>query len=243
MVAGLAVATVQAEEKASRAFVVVSAEVNPLVEQDAATQPKTFSLHVNDYEEFGGVSVGGPKPPSSEVVAQAVQAVLPEIGLEPVAAGATPDLVIACDWGEISPEGSDRKFQGNPVGHITRMTALLYGRTAPRAFIKGWERAQLQEAGTRSRYFVMVTAYDGAAMAEGRKQIRWQTRMSTDALSARGGEQVWTALVDAGDEFFGSNLTKPELAWGTGMGDVVVANEAPSPDLSAVGGRLEFSFL
>mgnify|MGYP003645347193 CR=1 FL=1 len=242
LAAGLMVA---AEAKEPRAFVVVSSSVNPAAEAVAGGQPQTFAMYIGDFEEYGSVGPGGATPPEAEVINSAVQAALPAGQFVPVGAGQLPDVVIACHWGELSPDGPDSRFQAIPFGQMTRMDAMLMGLTRLRVHLSSSQREQLRIEGSRARYFLMVTAYDATALQAGREVIRWQTRMSADSL-ANPVETVWAALVDAGRPYFAKSLKRPELRWGTATADAIgSAGMAPkaSEVISDADEHLAFKFL
>lgn len=59
-------------------------------------------------------------------------------------------------------------------------------------------------------YFVVVSAYDAAALAKGEKKLLWRTKMSTPAQGLSISETIPT-LVSSGGAYFGREMNEPNI--------------------------------
>jgi hypothetical protein len=59
-------------------------------------------------------------------------------------------------------------------------------------------------------YFVVVSAYEGSALAHGEKKLLWRTKMSTSAQGVSLAETT-PALIASAGPFFGREMAEPSL--------------------------------
>ena len=59
-------------------------------------------------------------------------------------------------------------------------------------------------------YYIVVSAYDGASLAQGEKKLLWRTKISTPAQGVSLAETS-TALIASGSQFFGHEMAEPAI--------------------------------
>jgi hypothetical protein len=79
-----------------------------------------------------------------------------------------------------------------------------------RFVIRSNKNRMLMEQVLDDCYYVVVSAYDSAALARGEKKLLWRTKMSTSAQGVSLAETS-SALVASGGPYFGREMTEPSL--------------------------------
>jgi hypothetical protein len=211
--------------------VVVSSEVNQSVVARKG-DVQTHAVVVNEFERVGLVPARK-VPVSGQQIAALVAAALPgEVLGQQVAVGATPDVVLAVNWGEVSPAGAQPVVRKKAQGSATTVTqALVFGLGYHPMVLH--DRVEIREELGDDRFFLMLTAYDGEALRAGREEVRWQTRISADSIR-NDGQRVWSALAAAAADFAGRDLARFEFAAYPGAPAAQVAAAAPAARMADV---------
>jgi hypothetical protein len=109
---------------------------------------------------------------------------------------------------------------------------VLAGQVGPDPLYMFSERSDLNrnlvEQVMDNCYYIVVSAYDAAALAKGERKLLWRTKMSTPAQGVSLAETT-PALVASGGSYFGQDMSEPTIVdkrinrKGTvGMGDLKV---------------------
>jgi hypothetical protein len=69
---------------------------------------------------------------------------------------------------------------------------------------------QLMEQIFDDCYYVVVSAYEGAALAKGERRLLWRTKMSTPSQGI-GLKETMPALIAGGTQFYGREMTTPSV--------------------------------
>jgi hypothetical protein len=170
---------------------------------------------------------------------------LTERGYQVAAPGTTPALLIVYNWGEIWRNSTQlpppTHFRGNDRARLLLMTTtadaeriqedLVNDRYTPmkvgRMTLTETERDTLQLSHD-DLDFVVVSAYDVAALRQNRQQLVWQVRLATRALGHSMSDSL-VSLIHYGAPYFGlnekerQNLHEPVIAASS------VPVQAPSP--------------
>lgn len=188
--------------------VVVSADVDR-DKPEAPSSTQRYALYVAPYEEFGSVAASSQKPPSSADVARLIEAALPADRYVPIAnKSESPDLVIGVQWGEVSPSGPQPFIGAREGGVVKPMWAITVGRTKVPPFLTSSEWSQLNDEMRRDHYYLLISAYDPAALRDGRVKVLWQTRTSIDSLQAPI-DQAWSYLAGAAQNNLAKRILRP----------------------------------
>jgi hypothetical protein len=131
-----------------------------------------------------------------------------------VALSDQPDVLLACHHGEVSPRGAQPPVATKTGRQPTRSisSALTVGRGFVPLLTRS-EQAELSIHEYEDLFFLVVTAFDGRALREGREEVLWQTRMSMDSLRS-DPQKVWSAMARAGAPHFGRDLSRPSFVHG-----------------------------
>jgi len=187
-----------------------------------------------------GDPIGGEKPPTAEAVARALSQALANQHYQAATDGHPPAVLLTYHWGVIRPVAvpSVRGMRGD-FGGFNRVVddrQLTYDTTlrarialvAPSAVARDTQdrfvginhlpvpgyvtpamRDALQDA-LDPHYFIIVSAYDYAALTRGETTLLWRTRLST---LDNAGEQsrVIVTLAAASGPYLGRNSKRTEL--------------------------------
>ena len=194
---------------------------------DAATSSPvpSFSYFAIDggFVEAGD-PVGGDTPPNPADVAIALRESLASQHHQPAVSPSDPAVVLIYHWGvirrdsnaitpasDISPNLRARLSLVAPQKLVDRIASRLVTRRYSHlgdVFDYPDERDALDNA-RDDRYFVIVSAYDYAALVRGESTLRWRTRLSA-ATNSGSMAQVVPALLRKDAEFLARHLEEPE---------------------------------
>ncbi len=176
-------------------------------------QGRTAAVYDGGYIDAGD-PIAGDRAPSAAEVGQAVRSALQADGFRPTEHGVSPDLLIVYHWGVI------RQGRGGRAG-VSSLDNLYRARlylTAParvandiessvnRHQTVNWtaERQEAFQLAHDDRYFVIVSAYDYAALDKSQRVLLWQTRISSRATGP-SMQEILPSLIAAGSDYFGRN--------------------------------------
>lgn len=200
--------------------------------------PTYYYVFPSGYHEEGGAAAESKI--SEENLKKQVQTALAPSGYLPSTKEHPATLVLFLIWGVHSklpaydPETGDGGF--DDVGHhnLLSRAALVGGAAFAKDLSKALsEQSMTGQAGsfldpvyrftnrddlTRNLmeqvlddcYYVVISAYDGAAVAHGERKLLWRTKISTPAQGVSLVETA-PALVAGGESFFGRDMTGPAI--------------------------------
>jgi hypothetical protein len=205
---------------------VVAEQADPAAKATLPTpdHPGNYIAYDAGYIEEGD-PVAGENPPTAAAVAQALRASLAVQNFLPATAPSAPSLALIYHWGVLRPDSyqvrSDFKIQPNLHARLalvatTKQTgdienfimARRMGRINPAFRVPGFlnfRERDLLDLARDDRYFVIVSAYDFAALTRREAKLVWRVRVSTRGPGAAMAEAL-PALLSAGGPFFGRNL-------------------------------------
>lgn len=209
-------------------MVVVAEQADPAVKLTLPTAEKPafcFAYDAGYIEE--GNPIAGEKPPSAAAVAQALNAALASQHYLPASATSAPSLLLIYHWGLLNRDTyqirNSIRLQPNlktriglvaPRKYAQRMEQDILDRRQPVSvhvpIIDPTERTLLDLA-RDDRYFVIVSAYDYAALTRRETKLLWRVKMSTRSAGAAMAEALPT-LLRGGAPYFGRNLTDTQFA-------------------------------
>ena len=195
-----------------------------------------------------GDPVGGVTPAPAGLVSAAVTQALAAHGYQPAPAGAAPTLLIVYSWGEIRRDSLQplptNHLRGNDRARLLLVTrnddaekidaSLVNDRYSPikagAMSLTTQQREALQLAGD-AMHFVVVSAYDAAALQQQQVKPVWQVRMSTRAVGHSMSDAV-ANLVAYGAPYFGNDEKlrvdlKKDIVPATSLGTPAAPAQAP----------------
>jgi len=188
----------------------------------APDHPAYYVAYDAGYIEAGD-PIGGEEPASAAAVAQALRDTLASQNFLPAPA---PSLLIVYHWGVIRPDSHQIRDTFNIQPNLKARIALVspstqardienyllerrMGRISPAFrvsnFLPSAERNILDLA-QDDRYFVIVSAYDFAALTRRETKLLWRLRVSTRSPGESMSEAL-PAMLSAGAPYFGRHLT------------------------------------
>ncbi len=174
-------------------------------------KPQHYILYIAPYVELGSVAAGSRRPPDQATLARLIQAALPSDQFMPIASSTeTPDIVLGVHWGEVSPEGPQPLLRAREGGVIRAIWAITVGRTHVPPFLMPSERSNLDGELSRDHFFLLISAYDPAALRNGKVAIRWQTRTSIDSIQVRADE-AWGYLAGVAKNHLAQRIERPNF--------------------------------
>lgn len=202
------------------------------------TRPATYVAYDGGYVEAGNPEAGQ-RPPAPPVVAAYLQQALAVGNYQPAATGATPTLLITYHWGVLNRDtfqiGDAFHLQPNLRARIELVSSPRQARDLEQYILDHRiqrlqqvdipqilppdEQDALQDA-RDAHYFIIVSAYDYAALTRGQATLLWRVRLSTRSAGSAMTAAL-PAMLEAGAPYFGRNLDQPK--------HLEVANKAPAP--------------
>jgi hypothetical protein len=225
---GMATAAMAANQSApdgKKFYMAVVAERTDQTAKPALPTPDHPAYYVAydaGYIEAGD-PVGGEEPASAAAVAQALRDTLASQNFLPAPA---PSLLIVYHWGVIRPDSHQIRDTFNIQPNLKARIALVspsrqageienylleqrMGRISPAFrvpnFLPSPER-DLLDLARDDRYFVIVSAYDFAALTRRETKLLWRVRVSTRSPGESMAEAL-PALLSGGAPYFGRHLT------------------------------------
>ncbi len=178
-----------------------------------------------------GDPIAGQKPPTAAALGAALREALASQGYQPATAAAAPSLLLIYHWGAINistieiprisklkPNLRARIYLGAPTYDAAKLENFLVSRKfgpppndwAP---IPGFLTPSLRDTldlAQDDRYFVIVSAYDFAAVARREPALLWRVKLSARSV-ASDMDEVLPALLRGGASFFGRNFQDRQL--------------------------------
>jgi hypothetical protein len=222
--AATAMAANQSAPDGKKFYMVVAAERTDQAAKPALPTPDHPAYYVAydaGYIEAGD-PVGGEEPAPAAAVAQALRGTLASQNYLPASA---PSLLIVYHWGVIRPDSHQIRDTFNIQPNLKARIALVatsrqageienfllerrMGRISPAFrvpnFLPGPER-DLLDLAQDDRYFVIVSAYDYAALTRRETKLLWRLKVSTRSPGESMAEAL-PALLSGGAPYLGRNL-------------------------------------
>jgi hypothetical protein len=187
----------------------------------SAAAPVYFTAHDHGRRSEGDV-VGESVFPTPAGLQETLFRALAVNGYQPAAAGQAPGLVLIYYWGSHNAMADLELIQLFPELHhqqVLERAMLVGGSTYRRKiadeFSFGYtfadrmaKKAFLFNQVSQDVYFVVVSAYDHAALAAGRRQLAWRTTMTVSTAGIAMRDALPPLVVTAGD-YFGRETGEP----------------------------------
>jgi hypothetical protein len=183
-------------------------------------QPVYYVAYDTGYIEAGD-AIGGEHPPGPAVVAQALHQTLAAQGFRPGTVQSPPSVALFYSWGLLNVDSheirSSDRLGLNLKARIALVASSEYARLMEqdildrrqpvwvRTPILNYRERDLMDFARDERYFVVVSAYDFAALSRGETKLLWRTKMSTRSVGVTMDEAM-PALLGAGGPYVGRNL-------------------------------------
>jgi hypothetical protein len=205
-------------------FMVVVAERTDQAEKPALPTPDHPAYYVAydaGYIEAGD-PIAGEEPPPPAAVAQALRGTLASQNYLPASA---PSLLIVYHWGVIRPDSHQIRDTFNIQPNLKARIALVatsrmageienfvqdrrLGRINPAFRVPGFlamQERDLLDLARDDRYFVIISAYDYAALTRRETKLLWRLKVSTRSPGESMAEAL-PAMLSGGAPYFGRNL-------------------------------------
>ncbi len=229
------------------------------VQPPIVDNPAFYIAYDGGYIEAGD-PIAGHKPPTAAAMGQALRQALATQGYQPAAG--SPSLLLVYHWGSINidtiaiPRISKIKpnlkariyLSGSTREAATLENFLLSRKSAPIANdwapVPGFLTARMQDllsTANDNRYFVIVSAYDYAAVTRHEAALLWRVKLSARSVSS-DMDEVLPSLVSGGAPFFGRNLPEANRQR-VPLLPAVAGTAAPMPPPPAGAGQLDAAFV
>lgn len=171
--------------------------------------------------ELGAVFAGEKIPPQKDVEPFVIKALAAQHYLPVNDEHPEPSLVVVYSWGSINPDEMDGFDDDAPkqILNQKQMLSIVVTRhvdLSPNSI----DRSFLPDL-SDGRYFLLVGAYDFAALKQGKRVMLWRTRLST----YNTGVELFSAIpmmLDVGAKSFGSDGLPDELVAKAKKGRVII---------------------
>lgn len=205
----------------------------------SADSPVTYVIRDGGAIDAGD-PIAGEKPPAPDAVARALHQALASRHYQPATDGRSPAVLLTYHWGVIRPVvvpsvrgmrpgfgGFDRVVDDRQLTYDTTLRARI-ALVAPSAVARETQdrfvginhlpvpgyvtpamRDALQDA-MDAHYFIIVSAYDYAALTRGETTLLWRTRLST-LDNAGEQDRVVVTLAAASGPYLGRNARRAEI--------------------------------
>lgn len=187
----------------------------------SAAAPVYFAAHDHGRQSEGEM-VGESVFPTPAGLQETLFQALAVNGYQPVPAGQAPGLVLIYYWGSHNAMNDQEQIQMFPEQHHRQMLdrAMLVGGSTYRRkladeFAYGYtfadrlpKQAFLFNQVSQDVYFVVVSAYDHAELAAGRRKLAWRTTMTVSTTGIAMRDALPPLVVTAGN-YFGHETGEP----------------------------------
>jgi hypothetical protein len=187
----------------------------------ATPQAPRYFIALDEGMRTEGEQIGGViSPPPPQLQAMLFRS-LADAGYLPAPAGTAPDLVLIYYWGSHYAMDLDQAMMFPDLHHQRFMErAMLIGGRAYRKqiwneFAYGYtfadrtpKKAFLIDQASNDLYFVVVSAYDHAALAAGRRKLAWRTTMTVGTNGISMQDALPPLVITAGN-YFGRETMEP----------------------------------
>jgi hypothetical protein len=213
-------------------MVVVAEQPHPesKISLPTADHPAYFVAYDGGYIEEGD-PIANEKPPAPADVAQVLYRSLAPQHYLPATDQSLPSVLLIYHWGLLNRDSieirSSLSLGPNERARIALVTTARYARmieqdllderTTREMHARTWipyflnfrERDML-DLSRDDRYFVIVSAYDYAALANHHAKLLWRAKMSARSAGAAMATAL-PALLRTGAPYFGQNLDEPQI--------------------------------
>ena len=249
--------------KNPRLDMVVVAETSaagPKLARPTSAQPVSYLAFDGGYREAGD-PIANERPPTPAAVARALRQALAAEGYRPATAQTPPTLLLIYHWGSLNQDSlairSGMDIDPNLKARVSLVAGRRYERQIdddilqrqisrdlrtrfPSGLFLSDQARDIRQLAQDDRYFVIVTAYDYAALSRHEARQLWRTKMSTRNAGAAMATAL-PALIQGGGPYFGRDADEPQFVkTPLGPGDQV---EPGSPDTIGAAGRLDDPFV
>jgi hypothetical protein len=218
------------------------------------------------YREAGD-PVANEKPPTAAAVARALRQTLAAAGYRPATDQTPPTLLLVYHWGSLNRDSQAIHSGMDLDPNLKARVALVAGRryereiddeiiqrqisremhtSFPSARFLSDQARQLGELAQDNRYFVIVSAYDYAALRRHEAQLLWRAKMSASSAGAAMAGAL-PALIQGGGPYFGRDHDESQFVrTPLGPGAKVETGSSAEPkasDLTGATGRLDDPFV
>ena len=193
-------------------------------------QPAYYVALDEGYREAGD-PIANEKPPTAAEVARALRQALAAGGYQPATAQTPPTLLLVYHWGSLNRDSLAIRRGMDLDPNLKARVALVAGRryereiddeiiqhqlaremrtSFPAARFLTIQAQQLRELAQDNRYFVIVSAYDYAALGRHEARLLWRTKMS----ASNAGVAMYAALpalLQGGGPYFGRDADEPQF--------------------------------
>ena len=185
-------------------------------------QPVYYVAFDGGYREMGD-PVANEKPPADTAVARALRRTLATEGYRPATEQTPPTLLLIYHWGTLNKDSlairNDIEIDPNLKARLSLVATSKYARQIEDEILRrrttrdlhapfpvpsflSINARQLRELAQDDRYFVIVSAYDYAALRRHETQLLWRARMSARNAGVAMREAL-PALIKGGGHYFG----------------------------------------
>ena len=193
-------------------------------------QPAYYIAFDGGYRESGD-PVANQNPPAAAEVARALRQTLAIEGYRPAADQTPPTLLLIYHWGALNRDSmairSGMDLDPNLKARVSLVAGRRYERQIddeivqrqisrdlhtnfPPPLLLSDQARELRELAQGDRYFVIVSAYDYAALRRHEARLLWRTKMSaSDAGVAMAA--ALPALIQGGGPYFGNDADEPQF--------------------------------
>jgi hypothetical protein len=227
-------------------------------------QPAYYIAFDDGYWETGD-PVANEKPPTAAAVARALRQTLAAEGYRPATDQKPPSLLLIYHWGSLNkdslaiPSGvkidpnlkarlalvAGGKYAHHIEDEVTQLRLARELHTPLRDDLTIRER-ELLELAQDGRYFVIVSAYDYAALGRHKTRLLWRTKMSANDPGVAMVAAL-PALIQGGGPYFGRDNEESQFVrTPLEPGDKGESGSAAGPeasDLTGAAGRLDDPFV
>ena len=175
------------------------------VSSPSKDHPIVYLLVLGGYKQEGDVVAGETTLPTDDV-GRRVHAALQAAGYTPLRKSSTrpPDMIILAYWGSMGPGDVDMG-DGNPPVTFNEiaMVNLVAGARVENYMLGSTKRSELMTAAHQIRYFLVLSAFDYASYARGKKRtLLWQARVSAPS-NGTSLPAILPSLIEKGSAIFG----------------------------------------
>ncbi|MDD2764432.1 MAG: hypothetical protein PHE83_10705 [Opitutaceae bacterium] len=212
-------------------LIVVAEQANPKAPPPMPDpdHPVYYTAADAGYIEAGS-PIAGEKPPTAEAVGQALRVTLAAQNYQPAPDGSAPAQLLIYHWGVIRRDfiAIEPPFRVQPNLHarislvatkkmaeriedfiVGRKSAVGLGRSFPPPGLLAPRLQDVLSIAEDPRYFVIVSAYDYAAVSRHEPRLLWRVKLSARDVSGAMYE-ILPALIRGGGPFLGRHVEEPQ---------------------------------
>jgi hypothetical protein len=166
---------------------------------------------LGNVERALGVPFAGERPPDLVVLNRELERTLASQGyVRTQIGGPMPALAIVVTWGSANLLLDEIEGSGAMVFNRKEIAALVGADQANDRILSAHEADAINSAARQDRLFVVVAAFDAAALARREKKLVWRTRISVDSLRTTLTDSLPVMFASAAP-WFGRKMEKPMI--------------------------------